>query len=49
MDTEIEEIVNLELDDHDHIEHLEIIFENKSKIIINANGRIEIEPIQKEL
>lgn len=49
MDTEIEDIVDLELDDHDHIEHLEIIFDNKSKISINADGRIEIEPIHKEL
>lgn len=49
MDTEIEDVVDLELDDHDHIEHLEIIFGNKSKVSINADGRIEIESIKKEV
>lgn len=49
MDTEVEDIADLQLDDHDHHEYLELIFENKTKISINHDGRIEIEPVTKEL
>lgn len=49
MNMEVEDVANLELDDNDHLEHLEIIFENKTKITIYPLGRIEIQPIQKEL
>ena len=48
MDTEIEDVADLELDDHDHHETLEIVFENKTKISLNYDGRIEIEAIQKK-